>query len=137
MQSQLDGYFDTRLEELAQQALAGGFTVDRQLLRPVTTGYAVGGRGYVTKWPVQSWPKHAAAEIRFALTVAKTRELGALGAWREGDTIYLESVDIILDRAEALRLGRVRRQKAIGDLAAYARGEDGTIPIIPITPNER
>ncbi len=52
------------------------------------------------------------------------------GGWvDEKGNVFIEPSTHVMDNAEAMRLGRTRGEKAVGDLGMYARGEDGTLPV--------
>jgi hypothetical protein len=65
-------------------------------------------------------------------TIGKFSEADHFGTWvapAEDGTMHIwaEPVNVVKNKAEAVKLGKERNQKGIADLDAYARGEDGFI----------
>ncbi|WP_181785678.1 hypothetical protein [Streptomyces phytophilus] len=97
--------------------LNGGFTVSYGAdgsLAPVTSGYVVSTtpRQHVMPGDVPFGRFAAALENLHARYLTSP----AVGAWVDGDLLYLDPVEIHSDRWEAERLGRLRSQQAIFDL---------------------
>ncbi|MGW7514156.1 hypothetical protein ACWGJ2_00990 [Streptomyces sp. NPDC054796] len=98
--------------------LSGGFTV---MTRPNGSAY-VPTEGYaVSLTPTQHTITALAPFDAFAELVGDvTARYGAatgLGGWLADGVIYVDPVEIIADRQEAISAGRKREQQAIFDLA--------------------
>jgi len=121
-----------RLAALTTAARSGGFTINPVSLDPIEAGYAVGGICQAIVIPSTVFHSDhvklalIAFGAEFQYTVGPAR---ALGAWLDAGYVHLEPVTVLADKSSALQLGRACDEKAIGDLAAYARGKDGTIPV--------
>lgn len=111
----------------------GGFTFDPRSGLAVTDGFAVGlGRAQgVVKYTA---PADAISEGDLATVVLDNLSLitrnprVVLGGWVNAEgRAEIEPVLVVRDRVEALILAERYGEQAIGDLAAYARGEDGTV----------
>jgi hypothetical protein len=93
----------------------GGFTVRRETLAPVTSGFAVSTTD--TQWVVP-------ADIPFRHFMIAVEQLhrffpdaDAIGAWINGDRLYFDPVEIHTDREIAEKAGRARGEIAIFDLS--------------------
>lgn len=88
-----------------------GFTVDKNTLEPITTGFAV-----AVADTQNSFGNYGAAKV---VTYAnKHPEINALGGWRnsENGEFYYDAVIICSTLEEALELGRANEQIAIFNL---------------------
>lgn len=99
---------------LARAAIAGGFTVATEDMSPVTHGFVVARPGTVFL-PADN-VEVAAKEI--AKFLNDHPDVKHLGGWYnpEDQKVYLDIVDIVADRDEAVRLGSKRNQIAVFDL---------------------
>ena len=87
---------------------------------PPTVGYAVGREG----WEVRLGPESCTACLIY-LWVQHVQDVWfrlhpeaewAIGVWYDKGFVYLDVVNVVLDRAEAIELGKDRSQLAIYDL---------------------
>ncbi|MFG2620723.1 hypothetical protein ACGFXC_24230 [Streptomyces sp. NPDC048507] len=113
------------LEHIAIETVTrGGFTWARGKSNP-TSGYVVAKPEYgrqVFGWDGSSGVI-AAYVAEHLLTVAAS-ERTWYGTWVSGDVLYLDLVEIVEDRGEAIRLGRERNE-----LAIYDAGTGSEIPL--------
>lgn len=92
----------------------GGFTVRRETLEPVTSGFAVSATD--TQWivPVEIPFRH------FMIAIEQMHQFfpdaDAIGAWVNGDRLYFDPIEIYTDRDLAEKIGRERGEIAIFDL---------------------
>lgn len=77
-------------------------------------GYVVGGDVEGLKLPKDSRVIGSVEAI--AAWIDKTRS-PYVGSWVDYDTIYVDGCDVVIDRDEAIALGKERNQIAIWDLA--------------------
>jgi len=112
-----------------------GFTFqvgENGLLQPVTKGYSVGAGGEtgttLTRGFAKTKPTHLSDWLRQNLEHFDSP--GKLvGGWLDdAGNVVAEPITPTTSRAAAIRLGAQRNEQGVGDLAAYARGEDGFIP---------
>jgi len=92
----------------------GGFTVRRETLEPVTSGFAVSMTD--TQWAVPaeiSFPEFATA-VEQLHTIFPDAD--AIGAWINGRRLYFDPVEIHTDQEIAEKAGRARGEIAIFDL---------------------
>lgn len=93
---------------------------------PPTVGFAVGREGWemrlgqecVSKALIRSWLDRVQSDN--ARIVADYDLDWAVGVWYDKGFVYLDVVNVVEDRDEAIRLGRERSQLAIYDLSAGA-----------------
>ena len=128
-----------KIGTLAKQLLAtiqdnkAGFSVQLKgkALTPATTGYAVGAGGVnkntltvpLDKLNLRSLTKWMKAN-------PDAWRKGVLGGWvDDAGNAVIEPSTLVDDFEGAFQLGKERGEQAIGDLATYARGQDGTIPL--------
>ena len=112
-------YVDTASHDLAAQRVYdatiadGGTTLDATLSPVHSGGWAVGGNG-----PVRILPIGERMPIRFGDALYAAIERGApyIGTWTEEGSVYIDGVDIIPERADAIRLGTERGEIAIYNL---------------------
>ena len=109
---------------------AGG-TIDAVTCAPITRGYAVGGNGKSITLSESATTSDTFTAFNVLLDRVETLALSgtryAIGAWlTDDDDVCLDIVDIVASEQGADALARMRGEQAYGDLAAYARGEDGT-----------
>lgn len=114
-------------QALAREALDGGFTTDLAGNRP-TSGYVVALPGAERRVDLRPSPSRAVALRSVARAIytyvidhghdLRTIRGAYLGAWRDGDTIVLDVVQVVDTEREATLLGRLRDQDAIYDIAA-------------------
>lgn len=109
----------------------GGFTFDHASGKPITSGYSVGAgtsMGNALEMPLaELTPKHI--DDWLATNRSKFQPGTGFGGWVDNGKAYIEPTTLVADRDAAMALGKQRGEKAIGDLAKYASGEDGTIPL--------
>lgn len=106
-----------------------GFSIDPVSGQAVTSGFAVGAGdqlGKLLKHPVDQLSPDVIAKY---LRENKLPKNTILGGWVDNGHVYIEPSTLVKDRAKAIKLGRERGEKAVGDLAKYASGEDGTINV--------
>lgn len=90
---------------------------------PPTVGYAVGREGWEVRLGRETV---SAAMIRPWLDRVRTAKTlhpdvdWAVGVWYDKGFVYLDVVNVVMDRTEAIELGKDRRQLAIYDLAIGA-----------------
>ncbi|SHN24583.1 hypothetical protein [Streptomyces yunnanensis] len=114
------------LEHIATETtVQGGFTWARGRSNP-TSGYVVAKPEYGKK--IFGWDGSAGVIAGFVaehlLTVAANERMW-YGTWVSGDVLYLDLVEIIEDREDAMRLGRERNE-----LAIYDAGTQSEIPLV-------
>lgn len=81
-----------------------GFTIDLKTLRHVPNGYSVAYEATQDSFGIEGLIK--------VIEHAQAHE-GYIGGWRYGDDYYFDSVMIVQDENEAIRLGRANNQIAI------------------------
>lgn len=119
----------------AQLKASGGFTVDPRTGARVTEGFSV-AKGNATKSLLTQQAREVSPEMirdylaRHERIFAKRANV-MLGGWGdpESGNLMIEPTDILRNRQSAVELGRARGEYGVGDLAAYARGEEGTIVV--------
>jgi hypothetical protein len=99
----------------------GGFTLDAND-NPVTTGFAVGA-GKLPGANLLQKPLDKLTVDDIANYLAKHPKDQLKGGWVDNGMVYIEPSTHVTDKAEAVKLGRKRKELAVGDLAAYARGD--------------
>lgn len=104
------------LEEIATEILSeGGFTWDRDIANP-TFGHMVatpGNERQVPKWD-GSRGVIASYVAEHILTVSESANLW-FGAWTEGGTLFLDISENIIERDDAIRVGRLRGEISVWD----------------------
>jgi hypothetical protein len=121
-------------DQLGRQLVkSGGFTFDPRTGAFVEKGYAVGagklmGKPKETEGPPTMDDLGDFLEENAELFAREPQAV--IGGWRDSETgkVTIEPSIVYANRNEALRRGRKLGEKAIGDLAAYAKGEPGDIP---------
>jgi hypothetical protein len=111
----------------------GGFTFDPHGGKFVTKGYAValGKDANVEPFVVDALTPETIQQFltqnqRFFAANPDVK----IGAWKDdAGKIWLEPSEVKANRREAVALGVERNELAVGDLAKYARGENGDIPL--------
>lgn len=92
-------------------------------VQPPTAGYAVSLPEFEQRYEVGPlFYRPVARAVRDYVTnqQAVLAQPGHyLGAWLDGDVLYLDVSQVVPERAVALRLGRERQQRAIYDLARH------------------
>lgn len=84
-----------------------GFTIDLKTLRHVPKGYSVAYEATQNSFGIEGLNK--------VIEHAQAHE-GYIGGWRYGDDYYFDSVMIIQDEKEAIRVGKANHQIAICNL---------------------
>lgn len=110
---------------LAKAAMEGGFTYDTSLGSQPTSGHVVALRGRSSIKPAKN-KTEAAQQIKEFLSQPDPPS-HVVGGWhdKEHNEIVLDYVDVIKDRAEAIRVGRERNQQAIFDLNTLTEIDTG------------
>ena len=105
------------LEELVADAKAGGFTIDPRTGARPSRGFAFSEHPEIeTIIPVSEFSEqHLADFINRNAHLLENPEY-FIGAWRDGDNIYLDISTIVDDLDEALRRGYAAKQFAVFDL---------------------
>lgn len=81
-----------------------GFTIDLNTLQYVPSGYSVAYEATQDSFGIEGLTK--------VIEHAQAHE-GYIGGWRSGDDYYFDSVMIVQDEKEAIRLGKANHQIAI------------------------
>ncbi|MEU5299729.1 hypothetical protein ACH4YO_08055 [Streptomyces noursei] len=109
------------LEDIAvETTVQGGFTWARGKINPIS-GYVVAKPEFGRK--IYGWSGSTAEIASFVadnLLAVASNERMWYGTWVSGDVLYLDLVEIIEDREEAVRLGRERNELAIYDAATQS-----------------
>lgn len=87
---------------------------------PPTVGYAVGREGWELRLGRECVSKALIGPWLDRVQSAKSLHPDAdwaVGVWDDKGFVYLDVVNVVLDRAEAIELGKDRSQLAIYDLA--------------------
>lgn len=95
-----------RLLETARKN-PNGFTVKLETMKSVTDGFSVAYKETQSSFGVEGLKK--------VITHAEKHQ-GYVGGWKYGDDYYFDSIMIITDRDEAIRIGRENEQIAIYNL---------------------
>jgi hypothetical protein len=102
---------------ITEAILGGGTTLNRDgAIESRRDGYVVGGRVPSLKVPVI--PGICVEVARWLERQPVTQSWsGHVGSWLDGDTLYVDLVDIVDDKLEAAAIGRGRGELAIYDLS--------------------
>jgi hypothetical protein len=100
---------------------SGGATINPMTGEAVKEGFAVGGIATRAK------PHKALTPTVVQKIIRNLPEDAHFGIWKADDGWHVEAVNIVPDKETAVKLGTQRKERAIGDLSAYARGENGDV----------
>lgn len=113
--------------ELVEKAKADGFSVQLMSGDVPTTGYMVALSGHEEIVPASALTVDRLTRYVRTHFDALMGDNMFLGAWREGDDVYLDVSQCVGTRPEALFLARRRAQLAIWDVVNSA--EINTMPV--------
>ena len=114
--------------ELVEQAKSEGFSVQLVSGDVPTTGYMVALSGHEERVPVEAFTLDRL--VRYVKDHADALLEGDtyLGAWRDGDVVFLDVSECVTSRAKALFLGAERGQLAIWDVLNSAEIKIERVP---------
>ncbi len=116
--------------ELVEQAKAEGFSVSLATGDIPVVGYMVALEGHEERIPVDALTPDRLARYVKTHFDALMQDDVFLGAWRDGDTVYLDVSECVTSLAKALFLGQERRQLAVWDVLNSAEISTTPAPVV-------